>query len=247
MTRDASTHGALRLAHVRKVFAVGDQRIYPVNDLSLSIAAGEVTVLMGRSGCGKSTLLKLMAGLLEPDMGEIIRPNPHAIAMVFQDPRLLPWKTVAENVALGLLDLPDAERDARIDEWLRRVGLSAWRQSFPDSLSGGQAQRVSLARALARSPEVLLLDEPFAALDALTRIEMQRMSFPLLRKAGKTIVMVTHDVREGVRLADRVLLLEGGRIREDIRVMLTESERENPSQLLPYEDHILSVLLKTTL
>jgi sulfonate transport system ATP-binding protein len=184
--------------------------------LDLDLAAGSFTALLGRSGSGKTTLLRTLAGLdTAPADARITLPNPVAVA--FQEPRLLPWKQVWRNVTLGL-----SGRDARgrAEAALREVGLQRHLDAWPATLSGGEAQRVALARALVREPRLLLLDEPFAALDALTRIRMHGLVTDLWRAHLPTTLLVTHDVDEAVLLADRVLVLADGRIAADIDVTL---------------------------
>jgi sulfonate transport system ATP-binding protein len=185
-----------------------------LDDVTLRIEAGEVVALLGASGCGKSTLLRLVGGLDRPSAGEItvdgraVRGVAARTAMVFQDPRLLPWRTLAGNVAFGLApghDRTSARADVRA--WLELVGLGDFAEHRPRQVSGGMAQRTALARALARRPGVLLLDEPFAALDALTRLRMQDLVGQVQRAAGSTVLLVTHDVDEALRLADRIVVL----------------------------------------
>ncbi len=177
-----------------------------LDGLDLSIAPGEFVALLGHSGSGKTTLLRILAGLEDADSGQVEAPERRAV--VFQEPRLLPWKRVWRNVVLGL---PDPSR-ARAEAALAEVGLAEKRDAWPLTLSGGEAQRAGLARALVRSPNLLLLDEPFASLDALTRLRMQDLVEGLFLARRPAVLLVTHDVAEAVRLADRVLLLEGGRI-----------------------------------
>ncbi|MBM7085316.1 ABC transporter ATP-binding protein [Micromonospora humidisoli] len=183
--------------------------------IDLAIAAGEVVALLGGSGSGKSTLLRILAGLDADATGET-RVRGTA-AVVFQEHRLLPWKRVGDNVALGLTG-PDVR--ARVDRALTEVGLADRRRAWPAELSGGQAQRVAVARALVREPDLLLLDEPFGALDALTRLRMQSLLRRLRAEHGFAALLVTHDVEEALLLADRILLLDGGVIAEEIVVDL---------------------------
>lgn len=235
---------AVELRGVSKIFSLNGGDIRPIDNLTLSLEAGKITVLMGRSGCGKSTLLKLIAGLLTPNAGTLnYGVAREEIGVVFQEPRLLPWKTVKKNVQLGLLNLPPEEQEARALEALEKVDLAAWANSLPESLSGGQAQRVGIARALARHPKLLLLDEPFAALDALTRIELQRAVLPLFRERGLSVLLITHDVREGVRLADRLCILSEGRLVEDLTISLTNEERLDATKVAPFEKTVLDELL----
>nr|WP_229659889.1 ABC transporter ATP-binding protein [Tersicoccus solisilvae] len=185
-------------------------------DVDLHVEPGEVIAVLGPSGCGKSTLLRLAAGLDAPTTGSVaigdvaVRPFDPRCAVAFQEPRLLPWRTLRENVALGLPRTHrrrTAAEDARIDELLALVGLSEFAGHRPRAVSGGMAQRASLARALARDPHVLLLDEPFGALDALTRLKMQDLLLSVHAASPATILLVTHDVDEALQLADRIVLL----------------------------------------
>ncbi|MCH8562293.1 ABC transporter ATP-binding protein [Nesterenkonia sp. AY15] len=185
-----------------------------LRDVSLQIAPGEVLAILGSSGCGKSTLLRAVGGLDTGSTGEIlINGSPvqrydERTAVGFQEPRLLPWRSIHKNVSLGLpRSLSKAEGRERVDELLELVGLHDRASLRPREISGGMAQRASLARALARRPGVLLLDEPFGALDALTRLKMQDLLLDLHAQTGTTVLLVTHDVDEALQLADRVLLL----------------------------------------
>jgi sulfonate transport system ATP-binding protein len=190
-------------------------------DLSLDLAPGSFVALLGRSGSGKTTLLRTLAGLDPVPAGATLDvPNPTAV--VFQEPRLLPWKTVWRNVALGL---PGAGARTRAETALAEVGLAHRLDAWPVTLSGGEAQRAALARALVRAPHLLLLDEPFAALDALTRIKMHGLINDLWRAHAPTTLLVTHDVDEAVLLADRALVLDGGRIAADIAIDLPRPRR----------------------
>ena len=185
-----------------------------LRDVSLSVRPGEVLAILGTSGCGKSTLLRIAGGLDSPSTGSVrIDGSPVTgfdtrCAVGFQEPRLLPWRTVAANVALGLPRGTAREAgQARVAELLDLVGLSAFAGHRPAAISGGMAQRASLARALARNPGVLLLDEPFGALDALTRLKMQDLLLEVHAAAPTTVLLVTHDVDEALQLADRIILL----------------------------------------
>ncbi|MET0283119.1 MAG: ABC transporter ATP-binding protein [Polyangiales bacterium] len=206
-----------------------------IDRLDLEIAPGEFVALVGRSGCGKTTLLRALAGLDE--VGDQDVKVPSARAVVFQDARLLPWKRVWQNVTLGLRGANTRER---AEAALREVGLGHRLEAWPLTLSGGEAQRVALARALVREPELLLLDEPFAALDALTRIKMHELVVELWRVHKPAVVLVTHDVSEAVALADRILLMETGRIAVEERV--DGSRREEPGYQQALRETLLSHL-----
>ena len=196
----------------------GDNTV--LNRLDLDIAPGEFVALLGRSGSGKSTLLRTLAGLDPVEQGEVAVPSRRAV--VFQDPRLLPWKRVWRNVALGLDD-PDPK--ARALAALSEVELAHRADAWPLTLSGGEAQRAGLARALVRAPELLLLDEPFASLDALTRLRMQALVSRLWTAHKPAVLLVTHDVDEAVLLADRALVLEHGRIAAETRIDIPRPRR----------------------
>ncbi len=182
-----------------------------IDGLDLDIAPGEFIALLGRSGSGKTTLLRTLAGLDDARGQEIDVPSSRAV--VFQDARLLPWKPVWKNVGLGLKGgLPGGDVRARSEAALHEVGLGHRLDAWPLTLSGGEAQRAALARALVREPQLLLLDEPFAAVDALTRYRMHDLVLSLWRAHRPAVLLVTHDVEEAIALADRVLVLDGGRI-----------------------------------
>ena len=197
-----------------------------VRDVDWDIAEGEFHCLVGRSGCGKTTLLKLAAGLLHPDEGSVrlqgkpvLAPGPQ-LGFVFQAPTLLEWRSVLDNVLLpvSLQHSPGSADIASAEQLLSSLGLSSHLGRYPRQLSGGQQSRVALARALILEPALLLLDEPFAALDAITREDLQRDLLELCRRRGTTVFFVTHDIPEAVYLADRVAVMEGGRIVQDVRI-----------------------------
>jgi len=213
----------LILDGLSKTYAGGTEALRAV---SLSVRQGDIVAMVGGSGCGKTTLLRLVAGLDIPSAGtvtvddrQITAPN-EAIGLIFQEPRLLPWLTVADNIAFGLSHLPKDERRARVDFALHRVGLDGYNDRWPRQLSGGQAQRVAISRALAPEPKVLLLDEPFSALDAFTRAALHAHLLALWEARRPTLILVTHDVEEAVALADRVVVMQPhpGRIFTEIAI-----------------------------
>jgi sulfonate transport system ATP-binding protein len=215
----------LVLDRVGKTYPNG---VRALDGLSLKVDLGEIVVVVGGSGCGKSTLLRAISGLDRPTQGSVLLDGipitaPHEkIGLIFQEPRLLPWLTVANNVGFGLADRPASERTERVAVALQRVGLSEKANGWPRELSGGQAQRVAIARALVPRPEVLLLDEPFSALDAFTRTDLQDHLLDLWADLKPTLIMVTHDVEESVVLADRVIVMRAqpGRIFAEIEIDL---------------------------
>jgi sulfonate transport system ATP-binding protein len=215
----------LLLERVGKTYPNG---VHALAGVSLDVELGEIVAVIGGSGCGKSTLLRAIGGLDPVSEGAVTLDGeritgPHEkIGIIFQEPRLLPWLKVADNVGFGLGDRPKAERAQRVVAALERVGLSDKAKMWPRELSGGQAQRVAIARALVPRPQVLLLDEPFSALDAFTRTDLQDHLLDLWADARPTLIVVTHDVDEAIVLADRVMVMcpRPGRIFDEIEVDL---------------------------
>jgi ABC-type nitrate/sulfonate/bicarbonate transport system ATPase subunit len=208
---------------ITKIFPArhGGNAVVALDNVDLLIPAGEFVSIVGASGCGKTTLLRIIAGLESEYTGELtlggqpVRgPGPDK-GVVFQDHRLLPWLTVEQNVGFGLLDLPKEEQRERIDKYIRLVGLKGFEKAWPAQLSGGMAQRAAIARALVNKPRILLLDEPLGALDAITRIYMQRELEKIWLEEQITMVMVTHDVEEALYLSDTVVVMSSrpGRVK----------------------------------
>jgi sulfonate transport system ATP-binding protein len=230
-------------------------KIYPngVNALerfSAEIRLGEIVAIIGGSGCGKSTLLRAIAGLDRATTGtvtldETAITGPHAkIGIIFQEPRLLPWLSVADNIGFGLSEAPSQVRREKVARALARVGLTDKANAWPRELSGGQAQRVAIARALVPQPEVLLLDEPFSALDAFTRRDLQDHLLDLWADTRPTLVLVTHDVDEAVVLADRVLVMRPrpGRLFDEIRINLARPRDRNSPLFDNFKRRVLTAL-----
>ncbi|WP_299058130.1 ABC transporter ATP-binding protein [uncultured Nocardioides sp.] len=238
-------NGADRAAgHVARVRghhrSFGD--VHVLRSIDLDVAPGDFVALLGRSGCGKSTLLRSLAHLDPSPTDEVDVVGRSAVA--FQEPRLLPWKSVVDNVALALLNAPERKDRVRLArERLEEVGLAEKMDAWPLQLSGGQAQRVSLARALVPDPSLLLLDEPFSALDALTRIEMHQLVIELWRRRQMAVLLVTHDVDEALGLADLVHVMDGGRMARTWQIDLPRSER-SPShpEIAGVREEILQTL-----
>lgn len=226
-TEAASVRGLTR--------SFGDRKV--LDNLDLDIANGEFVALIGRSGTGKSTLLRVLAGLDQETTGQVEVPG--SVAVAFQEPRLVPWKKVLANVTLGLR-MPDAQATARTA--LEEVELSGKADAWPLTLSGGEAQRASLARALVREPSLLLLDEPFSALDALTRITMHRLVVNLWRQHRPAVLLVTHDVDEALELADRVLVLGEGKIIHSARIELERPRHRDHPDLVALRLRLLTEL-----
>jgi sulfonate transport system ATP-binding protein len=230
---------------LRKSF--GDNEV--LRGIDLHIPAGQFVAIVGRSGCGKSTLLRLIAGLETIDAGTIgfgEETRPEDVRVMFQEPRLLPWARVLSNVEVGLgRDRASPDAQLRAQRALTEVGLDDKRGQWPAVLSGGQKQRVALARALVSHPRVLAFDEPLGALDALTRISMQRLLERVWRDQAFTAILVTHDVSEAVALADRVLVIENGRIAHDIDVDIPRPRQRGSADLAALEGSILRGLLQS--
>jgi sulfonate transport system ATP-binding protein len=243
---DAPSRGLpLTIRGLRKSF--GDNEV--LRGVDLHIPAGQFVAIVGRSGCGKSTLLRLVAGLETVDAGTIgfgEETRPEDVRVMFQEPRLLPWARVLSNVEVGLgRDRALADAQVRAEKALAEVGLSEKRAQWPAVLSGGQKQRVALARALVSHPRVLAFDEPLGALDALTRISMQRLLERVWRDQAFTAILVTHDVSEAVALADRVLVIDEGRIAHDVHVDIPRPRRRGSADLAALEGSILRDLLQS--
>ncbi|GAB2926023.1 ABC transporter ATP-binding protein [Nonomuraea fastidiosa] len=213
----------IRVEGLTRVY--GSRRV--LDGLDLELAPGEFTALLGRSGSGKSTLLKALAGLDADVAGGGTVQVPDEVSVVFQDARLLPWQRVLPNVVLGLTGAEERGRQS-----LAEVGLAGRERAWPNELSGGEQQRVALARSLVREPRLLLADEPFGALDALTRLKMHRLLRRLFEQHRPAVLLVTHDVDEAIALADRVLVLDGGRIAVEKRLDATMDAAEVRAELL---------------
>ncbi len=236
---------AIRLHGVTKVYEGGTRALGP---LDLDIRKGEFVSLLGASGCGKSTALRLIAGLAAPSFGSIevpARASRQSIGFVFQEPTLMPWTTVRENVRLPLklAHVADAESAPRVADALAQVGLAGFAEAYPRELSGGMQMRVSLARALVTSPDILLLDEPFAALDEITRFKLNNDLLALWRKLGKTIVFVTHSVYEAVYLSQRVVIMTSrpGRVHTERRIDAHEPRDDAFRTSVAYSGHCRDV------
>jgi len=211
--RPAALKTKLAMDRVSMVFERDGKRTEVLNNISLDVGDGEFVCLLGPSGCGKSTLLNAMAGFLAPTGGaitvdgEVVRkPDPRRI-FVFQERGVFPWLTVEGNIGFGLAKLSKGEREQRIAHYVKMVGLQGFEKAYPEELSGGMKQRVEVARALAVNPDMLLLDEPFGALDSITRLTMRGELLRIWEAERKTIIFVTHDIDEAVQLADRVVVL----------------------------------------
>lgn len=220
----------LRIHHVSKVFEQKHRVVTALEDTNFDVREGEFVTILGPSGCGKSTILKIIAGLTEPSSGYVMLNNQRINGpgadrgMVFQAYTLFPWLTVERNISFGLQlkGIPKTQRQETVEHYLELIGLNGFGAMYPNSLSGGMKQRVAIARALANDPEVLLMDEPFGALDAQTRTVMQELLLKVWEESHKTILFVTHDVDEAIFMGDRVYVMTArpGRLKAEIPVPL---------------------------
>ncbi|WP_416668839.1 ABC transporter ATP-binding protein [Egbenema bharatensis] len=237
----------LHLENVYKQFRNGFLALESVN---LQVKEGEIVSIIGTSGCGKSTLLRLIAGLDAPSSGYVTIDNelitaPHPkVGIIFQEPRLMPWLTVERNVQFGLAHLPKPERQRRSNLLLERVGLTQFSQALPRQLSGGMAQRTAIARALVTQPSILLLDEPFSALDAFTREQLQDHVLQIWEYDRPTVILVTHDVEEALVLSDRIIVMQGhpGHIHQELEIPLPRPRKRTESSFQHWKETLLRYL-----
>ena len=236
----------LSIQNVNKRFTVEGQKVDVLKDINLEVQEGEFIAIVGHSGCGKSTLLKIIAGLEKNDTGlvtvdgkEVNGPGMDR-GMIFQEHRLFPWMSIEKNVQLGLKGLSKEEKTKLSNQYLELVKLSEFKKAYPSQLSGGMSQRAAIARSLVSQPEVLLLDEPFGALDALTKIELQEELLKIRERFHNTMLMVTHDIEEAVYLADRIVVMSArpGRIKDVIKVELGTYRDRGGSDFAHYKKKI---------
>ena len=253
-TSISSNQPKLEVRSLYKTFSAQGKQLIALENINLQIYPEEFVSLVGPSGCGKSTLLNIVAGLTLPSSGQVlvdgeVVPGPGADrGMVFQTYTLFPWLCVADNISFGLKlrRLPRREIQQLVAYYLDVIGLTKFARAYPKQLSGGMKQRVAIARALAIRPQVLILDEPFGALDALTRIEMQGLIESLWQQHHFTVLLVTHDVSEAVAMADRVLLIEEGEIGLDLLVDLPRPRRRGSARLAELEAEVLDRVMQRT-
>lgn len=237
------THQAVQIDVEQASKSFGEKEV--LKDINLSIKKGQFVAIIGQSGSGKSTFLRLAAGLDELTEGKLLYNQTSLdqsninVTMMYQDSRLLPWKTVIENINLGL----EKKGEEQAEQVLGAVGLSEHKDKWPAQLSGGQQQRVALGRALIHEPSLLLLDEPLSALDAFTRLEMQNLIETIWNKSGFTTLLVTHDVREAIRLADRIILIEDGNLSMDLEIDYPRPRQLSDAKLAVLEEQILNRIM----
>ncbi|WP_315703954.1 MULTISPECIES: ABC transporter ATP-binding protein [unclassified Bradyrhizobium] len=251
-TNAATPRGRLEVRSVSKAFTVNGAPIAALDNVSLDVAPGEFVALLGPSGCGKSTLLRLISGLDHDYDGTIVQDDEAVTGpslergIVFQEPRLFPWATVRQNIALGLKNAPisEAEKREAVAAHISLVGLDGFAEAYPHQLSGGMAQRAAIARGLVNRPRLLLLDEPFGALDALTRARLQNELQRIWAQEKITMILVTHDVEEAVFLGDRVVVLapRPGRISRSFDVVADRPRERSDDRLIRLRDEVLRTL-----
>ncbi len=244
--RERTDDAKLALRGLRMTFRTDENEVRVLEDIDLDVHEGEFVCILGPSGCGKSTLLNVVAGFLAPTAGsvridgeEVRGPDPRRI-FVFQERGVFPWLTVEGNIGFGLGRLPRAEREERVARYVKLVGLAGFEQAYPHELSGGMKQRVEVARALAVDPDVLYLDEPFGALDSITRLVMRGELLRIWQAERKTILFVTHDIEESVQLADRVVVMSSrpARIRRIVPIDLPHPRDLSSRRYLELRDGI---------
>jgi len=245
--------GALQIRGLNKAYRIEGRSLPVLQNIHLDVSPGEFVSIVGASGCGKSTLLRLIVGLEAEYEGDILLDGKRIAAtslergIVFQDHRLFPWMTVSQNIALAVKNhaLSQAEKDRQVAEHIALVNLSGFENAYPHQLSGGMAQRAAIARALINKPKVLLLDEPLGALDALTRVHLQRELQRIWVQQRCTVIMVTHDIEEALYLGDRVIVMDAhpGRIKHQIQVDLPHPRDRKSSVLQGYKEQLLEDLV----
>lgn len=251
MEREKSNNVILQVDHLHKSFQIGGKTVEVLSDINLEIEKGEFISVVGPSGCGKSTLLKLLLSLESITSGSIkvdgkeINGVSDKINMMYQEARLFPWLSAEKNIEFVLpSSMPKEEKRKLVDEHIKLVGLDKFRKAVPNQLSGGMQQRVSIARALVTRPEILLLDEPFGALDAFTRVSMQEELHRIWEEENRTMLLVTHDIDEAISLSNRIIVLDAnpGRIKKIIKVGLRFPRERSSNEFLEIRKEILMAL-----
>lgn len=245
---------SLQIKNVSKTFLIKNEELQVLKDVNIDIKKGEFVSIVGASGCGKSTLLKMIIGLENVTRGEIIIDGANQVSakdiqvgMAFQEARLFPWLTVEENIEFGITaDISKAEKEKLVARQIDLVGLTGFEKALPKQLSGGMQQRVSIARALATNPDILLLDEPFGALDALTRINMQNEVLRIWEQEKKTMILVTHDIDEAIFLSDRIIVLSSrpGEIKQLLNVEMPRPRDRSSSEFIRIRKRIYKEFFK---
>lgn len=238
----------LEVKNIKRIFSINQSELEVLRDISLNVQDGEIISIVGGSGCGKSTLLKIIAGLDKATEGEIWlddkkleKPNQKEVGIIFQEARLFPWSTVEKNIEFGLTDkLSKEARKQKVQEHIDLVGLQGFENALPDQLSGGMKQRVSIARSLINRPRVLLLDEPFGALDAFTKINMQQEVLKIWQQEKMTLILVTHDIDEAIYLGDKVVVMSSkpGVVKKVIPIKMSRERDRTSSEFALYRKKV---------
>lgn len=244
----------LDIQNLNKMYMINNERTPILKNINLQVKKGEFITIVGHSGCGKSTLLKIVAGLVDYDSGTILRNGKtitkpgNDCGMVFQDHRLLPWLKLKDNVGFGLTDITKSERDELVNRHIELVDLKGFENSYPSELSGGMAQRAAIARGLVTDPDILLLDEPFGALDAMTRIQMQKEILRIWEEKKTTMILVTHDIDEAIVLGNRIVVMSArpGEISEIIQVESGNAKKRGSSDFNYYKQKIYNFFFAET-
>lgn len=237
----------LEIKNLDKRFIVNKQEIHILKNINLTVEEGEFVTIVGHSGCGKSTLLKIIAGLVDYEEGEVIRNGKKVVqpdtdcGMVFQEHRLLPWLKIKDNIGFGIKNLDKREREKLIQKHIELVSLGGFENAYPSQLSGGMSQRAAIARGLVANPSILLLDEPFGALDALTRIQMQKEILRIQKEEKTTMIMVTHDIDEAIYLGRRIVVMSArpGEIKSILTIESSAARNRGSSEFSYYKKKIL--------
>lgn len=231
---------ALIVRDLEKSYLLKENKHSVLNKLSFTATLGEITVLLGRSGCGKTTLLRLLSGLEVADAGTISIPPTKKVGMMFQEARLMPWLTCEENIAFGL---PKNYDQKYIDDLIKTVGLEDFKKAYPNQLSGGMQQRAALARTLAQHSDIILMDEPFAALDYFTRLQMQQEVLRIKDMLGTGIVFVTHNIDEALAIGDKILVMDKGKISQEICIPKASDRDVLQEPFISFKKQILQALM----
>lgn len=249
---DRTTETSVRIDGLSKRYESNAESVRALENVSFDVADGEFVCIVGPSGCGKTTLFRIIAGLEAASSGTVslsgdpVEGPTADMGVVFQEYHLFPWRTVRGNVAFGLekQGVPEAERRRRVDDLVDLVGLDGFEDSYPKALSGGMKQRVAIARALAVEPELLLMDEPFGAVDAQTRAMLQRELIEIWEQTDKTVLFVTHDIEEAITLADRIVVMakSPGRVDEIVEVDIPRPRSRSDDEFGRYYEHILGLI-----
>ena len=250
-----SIENTLKINHVKKEFAIENETIEVIKDINLEIKSGEFISIVGASGCGKSTLIRMIAGLEKATQGEILIGEDKITGpsvktgMIFQESRLFPWLSVEKNIEFGIhKKIGKEDKQKLIQKYIDTVGLTGFEKALPSQLSGGMQQRVSIARTLINKPAVLLLDEPFGALDALTRINMQNEILDIWEKEKTTMILITHDIDEAIFLSDRILIMgkNPGEVKKEIKVPLARPRGRNSQDFIRIREEIYKEFFKNS-